>query len=836
MNLCISPDSIFKLDWQTVQIGLPFTSIVGNARDGNASTIISLTDKSMLAVQDLETGNILYRYKSETSFVNTSQLLGLENDEFAVAFNYEDGSSRIAFWTFNATGLIKAEKLFKKHVIGLATTTKNTVLVVDDAGALYELDDHSQHQPKLLYQGVPEKDNFVRAMLTETNYHHHWIVFLEGNHGQVLFYTIDRDGDVSEAQRFRGCGLESLSFVKSISTYPVCLGSKAYEYSEESRDLHASFEGLGRDLLDLSGAERGLQMINDHYYVSITRGNATLFDIDASIFNPLVTFSLPEHIKHVEFFVTHAGRTLNAYITGDDYTISLVSNGRIVWQKDESLAYITDAVLLDQSQTSSLISTSDEIKNERSFNLIAAYISRLKYNVHKLFGNTSETVDFNLHFGLLKTLVVMTENGKIASFNTFGEHTNLSNQLIDIFDTGSSNLTHLVNVNEHLLAVDDGLNLYEVDFNQKTISSADPCFVDSHFMILKPADSEPKLIQTSSRDFYTTAKSKNGHALYGFHVTNETHKTWRHILDDDETILAIQARSYDNNLVASNGITIADRKVLYKYLITNLAVVTIHSEKSQQVTVQLLNVVTGQVYDSFTKHTDNAAAVHVLFEENFIIVSTQEKGSIDTVLTSIDLFESLTPDLKKTGHLATYSSLGNSTIIPEHATRSFILPGISIKQISLTYTRHNIALKHLLFTTSTGSLMAVPKMLVNGRRPLIEISKSMLQEPLLLNYEPYIVPSDNLILSHYRQLMTDNGDRFRKLMSVSTELESTSIVVSVDTDLFVTIVKPSASFDTLTGDFNKKILLVTIAALIAAIYYTIPLASSKKLKDLWKNT
>jgi len=53
-------------------------------------------------------------------------------------------------------------------------------------------------------------------------------------------------------------------------------------------------------------------------------------------------------------------------------------------------------------------------------------------------------------------------------------------------------------------------------------------------------------------------------------------------------------------------------------------------------------------------------------------------------------------------------------------------------------------------------------------------------------------------------------------------------------DLFYTRLAPSKTYDSLTDDFSYALLLITIVALVAAIYITWVLSEKKELSEKWR--
>lgn len=74
----------------------------------------------------------------------------------------------------------------------------------------------------------------------------------------------------------------------------------------------------------------------------------------------------------------------------------------------------------------------------------------------------------------------------------------------------------------------------------------------------------------------------------------------------------------------------------------------------------------------------------------------------------------------------------------------------------------------------------------------------------------------------------------RCIVTVPAKLESTGLVFAYGVDLFFTRIAPSRTYDSLTEDFSYALLLITIVALIAAIFVTWVWSEKKELQDKWR--
>lgn len=74
----------------------------------------------------------------------------------------------------------------------------------------------------------------------------------------------------------------------------------------------------------------------------------------------------------------------------------------------------------------------------------------------------------------------------------------------------------------------------------------------------------------------------------------------------------------------------------------------------------------------------------------------------------------------------------------------------------------------------------------------------------------------------------------RGIVTVPAKLESTSLVFAYGVDLFFTQIAPSRTYDSLTEDFSYALLLLTIVALVAALFVTYVLSERKDLEEKWR--
>ena len=166
----------------------------------------------------------------------------------------------------------------------------------------------------------------------------------------------------------------------------------------------------------------------------------------------------------------------------------------------------------------------------------------------------------------------------------------------------------------------------------------------------------------------------------------------------------------------------------------------------------------------------------------------------------------------------TYSSFSTSSP-PRVFSRSFVYP-YGIRALAMSETRLGVTSRSLLITTDRESIVSIPRRLLDPRRPLSKPSK-MDNEEGLLAYDALLPLDPKKTLSGRSPVLS--SPLSSRLKSVSTMLESTSIVVSLGGDFWSGRLAPSGAFDVLSGEFNKVQLLLTMAALGTGILVTRPI-------------
>jgi hypothetical protein len=127
-----------------------------------------------------------------------------------------------------------------------------------------------------------------------------------------------------------------------------------------------------------------------------------------------------------------------------------------------------------------------------------------------------------------------------------------------------------------------------------------------------------------------------------------------------------------------------------------------------------------------------------------------------------------------------------------------------------------------------GLIQGISRKILDPRRPINSPTSSE-KEELLVPYHPVLQINPKEAATAQKIMGVE------KIVGVSTELESTSVVISFGLDILVTKRTPSQPFDTLSEDFSYVQLLCSILALGCGIVVASFYADKKALNEsAWK--
>ncbi|KAI0427752.1 hypothetical protein F5Y09DRAFT_333080 [Xylaria sp. FL1042] len=297
--------------------------------------------------------------------------------------------------------------------------------------------------------------------------------------------------------------------------------------------------------------------------------------------------------------------------------------------------------------------------------------------------------------------------------------------------------------------------------------------------------------------------------------------------------------------IASIGRVLGDRTVKYKYLNPNTAVVAAVDRKTSVLSTYLLDTVSGEVLASSSyEGVDPSKDISCILSENWFLCTyygqyqlrdSQEQKLKGYQVVISDLYESeLANDRGPLGDAANFSSLDpvdmpTGPALPSVVSKTFILSG-PITSLAVTQTRQGIAIRQLLaYMPESHSIIGIPRMLLEPRRPVGRDPTPAELEEGLSRYAPAVELDPRMTVSHARDVLG-----VRHIIAAPAVLESTCLVFAYGVDVFGSRVTPSQAFDILGKGFNKVTLLATVAALFLGVFGLGPMVRKKQINMRWQ--
>ncbi|XWS72553.1 hypothetical protein CRYUN_Cryun02cG0049600 [Craigia yunnanensis] len=322
----------------------------------------------------------------------------------------------------------------------------------------------------------------------------------------------------------------------------------------------------------------------------------------------------------------------------------------------------------------------------------------------------------------------------------------------------------------------------------------------------------------------------------------DTRELWSIMFpSESEKIIATVTRKLDE-VVHTQAKVIADQDVMYKYISRNLLfLATVAPKGSGEIgsvtpeeswlVAYLIDTVTGRILHRVTHH-GSQGPVHAVFSENWVVYHYFNLRAHRYEMSVIEIYDQSRADNKDVWKLVLGKHNLTSPISlysrPEVITKSqsyFFTH--SLKAIAVTSTAKGITSKQLLIGTIGDQVLALDKRFLDPRRSV---------NPTQAEKEEGIIPlTDSLPIipqSYVTHALRVEG--LRGIITVPAKLESTTLVFAHGVDLFFTQLAPSRTYDSLTEDFNYALLLITIVALVAAIFVTWILSERKELQEKWR--
>ncbi|KAI9676046.1 MAG: hypothetical protein M1817_000789 [Caeruleum heppii] len=581
-----------------------------------------------------------------------------------------------------------------------------------------------------------------------------------------------------------------------------------------------------------------------------------------------------------------AVRTALTSSTGD---WSLIRNGEPSWVRPEELAGIVAAEWVDLGEEEDL---ARELETEGHQNVLAAYVHRVRRHAKdlrhmpgwlqslplKVFnafrgnepGTSQQTGLHQDTFGFRKLIIAATEHGRLYGLDTanqgrivwstkvfqalHGEMWDVKGMLIHqrlgfISIRGAHGDYTIVNIKTGqikdslppgsfplrveataMVASDNGTSLLDI------YEGGDPGEIPSSQVI----KGDPTLVVRAKGDVVRGLRFvKDGD-------TQKPVTVWQFNPDPGFKISALTTRPR-HDPVASIGRVLGDRSVRYKYLNPNLALITTINEGTRAAQLHLLDAVSGEGIHSVTHEgIDPSTPIATAMTENWFVYSywgepvnqtAQPSSAKGPHLVVSEVYESDMPnDRGGLGPDTDYSSLDPSSpdrkpASPHVISQAFLIPQ-RISQMAISETRQGITSRNVLASLpDSDSIVAIPKSILEARRPVDRDPTAAEAEEGLLRYHPVLELHPAWMITHKRQVVG-----VRKIITCPALLESTSLVFAWGNDVFGTRVAPSMAFDILGKGFNRIQLVLTVLALAVGVAFLGPLVTRRQINARWQVT
>ena len=555
----------------------------------------------------------------------------------------------------------------------------------------------------------------------------------------------------------------------------------------------------------------------------------------------------------------HSVRSVVSTLSGE---WKMIRSGEISWVRNEGIAGVLAAKFAGTASNQDL---ARELAIEGQYGIIPAYFHRIKRHIKDLQALMSESASLlqslletsghlqGIHrtersrgkFGFGQIVILATAAGKLAALD-MGKAGKIvwTQQIVSLKPNAQWNLQN-IEINGGIalvffgqggivkIAVSDGTIVHRQMPNDQTTSAIEADAQTIHGQRGSSSNGSDEILhehqnRTHDGDVITVTRSDNK-TIDGWKLVDAKRlHAWSFRAPSCESIIDAVYRPADESL-ASIGRVLGDRNVLYKYSNPNMVLVTAKDTCHSSVSFYLLDSASGRLFFTFShSDVDLTRPISSILSGNFIAYSSFSKSNaiegpqhesrelVGYNLGICELYAS--PFLNDRGPLNTGSNSSSlqsplsdaEDTTPLHAITQSYLVSEPISHITLTTTLQGITPSSLLFIApNSNSVVAIPRYILDPRRPIGRDPSSSEIEEGLFRYNPAVELDPKWHLTHERQLLG-----LSKILTNPTNLESTSLVFAFgDVDIFGTRISPIGSFDILGKEFSKFQLILTVAAL-----------------------
>lgn len=496
----------------------------------------------------------------------------------------------------------------------------------------------------------------------------------------------------------------------------------------------------------------------------------------------------------------------------------LLRDGVPVWQRPEALSDIVAATFATAASTETLVR---DLELEAHSNPVQAYFHRVKRHLNDLIalpevlrslpqrfvnGFLGTNTDGRDSFGFHQIAVCATRKGRLIALDVGAAGKVLWSKRVVDPSSAETWKPRLESLTEGVVRVTD-------ECDNTTISIVADTGATPAAAPQSQKETAKGTVQFHRRDGGLEASAVDQPG---------TGPLWTFTPQEGERIISMVPRPV-NDPVASIGIVLGNRDVLYKYLSPNLAVVVTGNDARGTMSFHVLDTVSGSIeYSNTHAAVDLSGPIASALSENwfaysFTAAASDVKGH---QLIVGELFESLSSNDRGLLEASTNSSSFASNVVPFVLTQTYHTSE-PISRMAVTRTRQGITSRQLLAVLpESQAIVGIPRGVIDPRRPVNRDPTKDEQMEGLARYSPTLEFDPKWYLSHQREVLG-----VQDVITSPALVESTSLVFAHGLDVFGTRLSPSFGFDTLGKDFNKFQMLATVGALAVATFVVAPLVS-----------
>ena len=257
-------------------------------------------------------------------------------------------------------------------------------------------------------------------------------------------------------------------------------------------------------------------------------------------------------------------------------------------------------------------------------------------------------------------------------------------------------------------------------------------------------------------------------------------------------------------------------------------------EEEPNLFINVIDTVSGRVLHR-TSHTNAATSprhIQSVISENWVVYSFVNAKTRKTEVGVLSLYEGM---IHKKGLTAfttpeqttEFSSWNARDAKPVVLAKTYTIAK-PVTALGVTQTRNGISSHQILFATNDDHIYALPRSILEPRRPLSDLKDTEKLEGLRQYSE--LIPLVSLQALSYNKTVHAPT----QIASGPTELESQTLVFAYGgPDLFFARTSPSKGFDMLPESFNRILLSMLVVGLVSVVVVTKRMAAAKMVKQGW---